>query len=46
MRASDGETAPEQAKDTSLGVRNWQVSAKNRYQWKAEVEAAVELQTL
>ena len=31
---------------TSLGARDWQVSARNRDQWKAVVEAAVRLQTL
>ena len=31
---------------TSLGVRNWQVSARDRGQWKAVVEAAVGLQIM
>ena len=31
---------------TSLGVRDWQGSARDRGQWKAVVEAAVGLQTL
>ena len=31
---------------SSLGVRDWQVSARDRGQWKAVVEAAVGLQTL
>ena len=31
---------------TSLGARDWQVSARDRGQWKAVVEAAVVLQIL
>ena len=54
-RESDGESAPGQAKDAMgrqcsperhiPGVRDWQVSARDRGQWKAVVEAAVGLQT-